>query len=233
MRDIIEKQILPLLGKALSAGADRNVANGITMLLESLETLPDEEQLELAVKATAMIQAYGDISYNNGNIFSTTTRMVDIGVIYDRFPKSEDIALKLLDIISGVLGLKYGMGEYDNMDIYIKDILKISDIFPDSTDISLGCMMCYANIQAIYASTRTPLDSIDFIIDRMESISAKFHDSQDINLIYCRSLAAITSGIKGFPNKEIYEKYLNLLRQLTKTRKISVPPEVSAFLEQA
>jgi len=239
MKDIIKKQLFPRLESALTRKDDKDVDDGISMLLECIGDLPDEEKIELAVGAVEILHKFGNISYDKFEIFAATTRMVDIGIIYDRFPNSEAIALKLLDMISGVLGLKMGMGATDNMDIYLSDLLKITDMFPDNEKIALGCMMCYANIQALYASVASSmsiyivLEEIDSVVDKMEAISTKFPSNEDINLVYCRSLAAVASGFQGKQPQRIYRKYIDMLWRLVTERKVSVSPEISNFLRHA
>jgi len=239
MEDIIKKQLFPRLESALVRKDNRDVEDGISMLLDSIGMLSDDTKLELAVEAVEILHKFGNMSYDKFEIFAATTRMVDIGVIYDRFPNSEAIALKLLDMISGVLGLKMGMGATDNMDIYLSDLLKITDMFPDNEKTALGCMMCYANIQALYASVASSmsiyvvLEEIDSVVDKMEAISVKFPDNEDINLVYCRSLAAVASGLQGHRNQRIYRKYIDMLRRLVTERKVSVSPEIGNFLLHA
>ena len=88
---------------------------------------------------------------------------------------------------------------------------------------------------AVKRKTNPPIDLsfIKQIIDQMELLSSKFPNHAELNLVYCRSLAATAYDLSNYSNKEMYKELLHLLKNLVKTRKFDVPEAVMDFLSEA
>ena len=162
------------------------------------------------------------------------------GELYYHFPDVEAIALVFLQLTRGMLEIKIELGELDNLEIHQKDLEDVAKHFQSNENIGLECMICYANLQTSCAMTAQSkhvfpiqLSFVEQNIDNMEVISARFPKNKEINLIYCRSLAATSSDLYNHPNREMYKKFVLLLKNLVQTRKFDVPANVMDFLKEA
>ena len=219
-----------------------NSSNDIELkkLLKSLEPLPKKSKEEFGVKIVKMIYEYGMEAYNKFDLFKLTKLLNYVRLAYFDISDVEEIAATFLELMRGVLELKMQMRENDNLEIYQEDIEDVMEHLPITQRIGLECMLCYANLQANCSMTAhstsvfpVKLSFVERNVDNMEAISAKFPNDEIINMVYCRSLSATTSELYDHSSREVYGKFVCLLKNLVQTRKFDVPRETINFLKEA
>lgn len=202
-------------------------------LVKSMENeIPKESQAGLAVKIARLTAQYAKESLDKNDLFASRTRMTDLGVLYDRFGNSEEIALKFLDVIKGLLGLKYEKGEHDNLEDFYKDIVSITNKFPANEQIAIQGCMCYSNL--LFNRMNDPWGERDLwyqVVDRVEEISNKFPANEDINIVYSRILASCISALSHRPDVDLFKRCVSSLRKLVKNHTFTVDSEIRNLLQ--
>jgi hypothetical protein len=232
MKKQVHSELLPL-SKALENKDAKTVEAEIGRLLKRLDQPETPSQEQIGIEAANLLKDDAVEAENSYDLFRLTYRKVDVGEIWRHFPKSEKIAIVFLEIIRSVLGLKIEMRENDNLDIYLDEINDVARALPQSARVGVECSICYANLQAnVPLGWDIPMSFVDSIANEQESISARFPNDQNINLIYCRSLGALASSLVNHANRELFNRYIAMLRNLVNTRNFAVPNEIHGFLSE-
>jgi hypothetical protein len=231
----MKKQIsnlLSMLGVALKNGDNMRVAKEIDRLLELLDRPETSAHEQAGIEATGMIRKYAVKAESAYNIFGLTEMKVIAGDIYSHFPKSEKIAHVFMELVKGLLALKIEMGEHDNLEIYFDDIRDVAQAFPENRRIALECLYCYANLQENNLLSWNIRSSVaNEIAEEQGKIYAKFPNSHETGVVYCRSLAAVADvALRKLRDWDLFSRYIALLRNLIDTNKFPVPENIAGFL---
>jgi hypothetical protein len=191
-----------------------------------------QEQVVAAIqKATRMAQSVKG-SIDCYDLFGARSMMADLADLYDCFKDSEAISLTFLEVIMGILGLKYETGDCENLDTYMPDIIEITDRFPDSESIaSMGCM-CYSNCLQNHIKNGGSMSFVRQLLDYVRKIAGRFPENQEINIVYCRILAICVSISANHPDTDFFEESAFALRKLINLRKFPVDPEIRDMLRR-
>jgi len=236
MENEVKQSIIEFEQKIVSN--DPEIRSELKKLLGLLDYLPEKPHRTFSVEISNIIFEHALKAYTQFDFIKLVDMQDCARMMFFHLSYIEETALTFLQIMRGMLELKIQMGENDNLEIYQEDLEEVMVLSLTNKEIGLECMLCYANLQAncsMAAKNRDALPvSISFVkknIDNMEAISSKFPMDKDINLIYCRSLAATTSELRFHSNSEVYEKCVGLLQNLVQTRKFDVPNPVVDFLK--
>ena len=214
------------------------VSSACLEILKLLHSPHDKSQEEFGEKIANALFEQALMVYNKSDLDMLRVFFNNARAMYFIFPGNEAIAEILLQLVRGMLELKFQKHINDDLDIHQDDIEKVVKNFPTNEKIGLECMMCYANLQEncwMAARNKYPFaPSLSFVernADHMEAISSKFPNNEEISLVYCRSLAGTAYDLSHDSNPEMYNKFIGLLKNLVKTRSFDVPKDIQELMQ--
>ena len=232
--------LIDVFEKKLKTGNDADIKLELKKSFSELENIFPNSQEDYAVRVSEVLFKYGLDAINNHDYYKLLDSLDWASDVFYKYPEFERVALVFIMLTGGMLEVKLETDDLDELDAYQKILKSILEYCTLTEKIALQCMISYANLQTCCAMTAksksvfpVELSFIKQNIDQMELLSSKFPNHEELNLIYCRSLAAFAYDLSGHSNKEMYRDILQILKNLVKTRKFDVPEAVMDFLSEA
>ena len=232
--------LVDVFERKLKAGNDAEIKMELKKSFVELKNIFPQSQEDYAVRVSEVLFKYGLDAINTHDYYKLLDTLDWVSDVFYEYPEFEKVALVFILLTGGMLELKLETDDLGELDAYQNILKSILEYCSLTEKVALQCMISYANLQTCCAMTAksksvfpVELSFIKENIDQMESISSKFPNHAELNLIYCRSLAAFAYDLSGHPNREMYRDILQLLKNLVKTRKFDVPEAVTDFLREA
>ena len=232
--------LVDVFERKLKAGNDAEIKMELKKSFVELKNIFPQSQEDYAVRVSEVLFKYGLDAINTHDYYKLLDTLDWVSDVFYEYPEFEKVALVFILLTGGMLELKLETDDLGELDAYQNILKSILEYCSLTEKVALQCMISYANLQTCCAMTAKsksvfPIE-LSFVkenIDQMEFISSKFPNHAELNLIYCRSLAAFAYDLSGHPNREMYRDILQLLKNLVKTRKFDVPEAVTDFLREA
>ncbi|MDR1601068.1 MAG: hypothetical protein LBS42_01395 [Tannerella sp.] len=229
-KQTVDTRLIPLATLKSSSGSAPAGRTDCLLYLLNMPKMPSREHA--GTKAAKILLKHGEKAERRQDIFLLAEIKNGAGCLCLHFPKSEKIALVFLKLVGKLLALKAELNKNEDLDRCFDEIGNVTRAFPERLKIALECSRCYAALQENNIMSWNVSPSFtDRIVAEQEKISAKFPDSRDIGQIYCLSLMYAAGRVwLKLNNWELFSKYVGMLRNLIRARRVSVSGNVDDFL---